>query len=126
MRNLGRCVWFQLKGIRATTMSAERLAAAERVTIAGLGVADVRYWFAHPEPVYLAVYLQALNQFLAEDIRDLVAQTASSQPHDQEGGGGAQPRTGRGAQGASRLCSAALRVSAAPARPLGFGASPSL
>lgn len=65
-------VWFQIKGIRASTMSADCLAASEKVAVAGLRVADVLYWFAHPEPVYLVVYLEALDQFLAEDVRDLV------------------------------------------------------
>jgi hypothetical protein len=40
--------------------------------VRGLPIEQVRYWFAHPEPVYLMVYLEALDRFLAEDVRDLV------------------------------------------------------
>lgn len=65
-------VWFQLKGIRATTMAAERLRAAETVSVRGLKVDHVRYWFAHPEPVYLGVYVEALERFVVEDVRYLV------------------------------------------------------
>ena len=40
--------------------------------IRDLPIEHLRYWFAHPEPVYLVVYLEALDRFLAEDVRDLV------------------------------------------------------
>lgn len=33
---------------------------------------DVRYWYAHPEPVYLVLYVEAQDRFLASDVRDLV------------------------------------------------------
>jgi hypothetical protein len=65
-------VWFQLKGIQASTLSADDLEAVERVPVSGLPVKQIEYWFAHPEPVYLAVYLEATKTFLAEDVRDLV------------------------------------------------------
>jgi len=45
---------------------------AEHVAARDLPIEHVRYWFAHPEPVYLIVYLQAVDRFLAEDVRDLV------------------------------------------------------
>ncbi len=65
-------VWFQAKGVHSATMPAERLRHAEIVVIRDLPIEHLRYWFAHPEPVYLVVYLEALDRFLAEDVRDLV------------------------------------------------------
>jgi hypothetical protein len=65
-------VWFQLKGIRAETIGAEEMRAAESVSVRRLKVEHVQYWFAHPEPVYLAVYLEALDRFVVEDVRYLV------------------------------------------------------
>jgi len=32
----------------------------------------VQFWFSSPEPVYLIVYLEAVDEFLAADVRDLV------------------------------------------------------
>jgi len=65
-------VWFQLKGIRSSTLGANWLADAEHVAVAGLRIEHLQYWFAHPEPVYLVVYLEAVDRFLAEDVRSLV------------------------------------------------------
>jgi hypothetical protein len=67
----GTKVWFQLKGIHATTLSAEQLAAdgyASRV----LRLEDLRFWYAAAEATYLVIYIEATGQFLAEDVRDIV------------------------------------------------------
>jgi hypothetical protein len=67
-RQLGQVrVWFQLKGVRAETIDALSLKEAGEVTIGGHAVDHLQYWFAHPEPVYLVVYVEALDRFLAED-----------------------------------------------------------
>jgi hypothetical protein len=77
-RQLGQVrVWFQLKGISAGTADVDHLREAGEVAVGGLAVEHLRYWFAHPEPVYLVVYVEALERFLAEDVRLLV---------DREGG----------------------------------------
>lgn len=68
----GARVWIQAKGIRATTVSIEELRDASDVTVKGLLVDHLRYWYVHPEPVYLAVYLEALDEFLIEDVRVLI------------------------------------------------------
>jgi Domain of unknown function (DUF4365) len=65
-------VWFQLKGIAQSTRSAEDLLASDSVPVAGLKTEHLGYWFAHPEPVYLVVFVEALDRFLAADVRDLV------------------------------------------------------
>jgi hypothetical protein len=65
-------VWFQLKGIAASTLARDELAHTPSVPASGLRLDHVEYWFAHPEPVYLVVYVEALERFLAADIRELV------------------------------------------------------
>jgi hypothetical protein len=65
-------VWFQLKGITESRLDAEELLTAETVAVTGLSTDHIKYWFAHPEPVYLVVFVEALDTFLAADIRDLV------------------------------------------------------
>jgi hypothetical protein len=42
-------VWFQLKGIRASSLSPEQLDEHDSVAVGGLSVDHIRYWFAHPE-----------------------------------------------------------------------------
>jgi hypothetical protein len=66
-------VWFQLKGLHSRTLSAERLAQAASVPVS-LDVEDIKKWYAAPEAVYIVVYLEARNEFIAEDLRDLVDQ----------------------------------------------------
>jgi hypothetical protein len=65
-------VWFQLKGIRSSTLDVAELTKAEEIAISRLSVEHIQYWASHPEPVYLAVYVEAIDQFFAEDVRDLV------------------------------------------------------
>lgn len=65
-------VWFQLKGIRESTLTGDQLRGMDDVPVGSLRIEHIRYWFAHPEPVYLVVYVEALDSFLAEDVRFLV------------------------------------------------------
>lgn len=65
-------VWFQIKGITKSRLGAEQLLKADTVAVTGLSTHHIGYWFAHPEPVYLVVFVDALDAFLAADIRDLV------------------------------------------------------
>ncbi len=65
-------VWFQAKGIEASTQSAEEVRGAQQVVLRDISIGQIRYWFSHPEPVYLVVYVEALDRFLAQDVRDLV------------------------------------------------------
>ena len=66
-------VWFQLKGFHSETFSAAGLAQMQAVPIS-LDVDDVGKWYAAPEAVYIVVYLEARNEFIGEDVRDLVDQ----------------------------------------------------
>jgi hypothetical protein len=35
-------------------------------------VNHLRFWYAAPEPVYLVVYVESVDLFIAEDVRDIV------------------------------------------------------
>src|SRR5258708_1627956 len=63
-------VWFQLKGIHASTLSLAEIEKADIVSIK-LNLDHLRFWYAAPEAVYLIVYLEATDEFLGADIRDL-------------------------------------------------------
>jgi hypothetical protein len=66
-------VWFQLKGVHRSTMSAEEFANADYVSVS-VGVEHLKYWFAAPEPVYLVVYVESVDRFIGIDVRELVEQ----------------------------------------------------
>jgi len=64
-------VWFQVKGKRTQTLSAEQFDAAPSVSTS-VKVEHLRYWFAAPEPVYLVVFIESKGLFVAEDVRVIV------------------------------------------------------
>jgi hypothetical protein len=72
-RPMASRVWFQLKGVHRSTMSAEEFANADHVCVS-VGVEHLKYWFAAPEPVYLVVYVESVERFIGIDIRELVEQ----------------------------------------------------
>jgi hypothetical protein len=64
-------VWFQVKGKRTTTMPLETFHDLSHVDVK-VAVGHLRFWSAAPEPVYLAVYIESADVFVAEDVRDIV------------------------------------------------------
>jgi hypothetical protein len=64
-------VWFQLKGVHAETITAADLARVGHVAIS-VRLDHLRFWYAAPEATYLVVYVEAIDRFLAEDVRDIV------------------------------------------------------
>lgn len=69
---VGARVWFQAKGFHDTTVSIGDYAEAEMITTPSLEMDHVRYWYNAPEPVYLVLYIESVDAFLAADVRDLV------------------------------------------------------
>jgi hypothetical protein len=65
-------IWIQAKGIRTATLSEERIAASACIAIKGVSIDQVLHWYAAAEPVYLVAYLEAIDTFLAQDVRHLV------------------------------------------------------
>jgi len=64
-------IWFQLKGLHAATLSSATFDAAEHVAVR-VRLDHLKFWFASPEPIYLATYVEAADLFLVEDVQDLV------------------------------------------------------
>lgn len=69
-------VWFQLKGHMQEAFPASRLASMALAPCPGLSVDTIRFWLASPEVVYLVVYLEATDEFIGEDVRDIVGRQA--------------------------------------------------
>lgn len=69
---VGARVWFQAKGFHDTTVTMVDYDEAETITTPSLEMDHVRYWYNAPEPVYLVLYIEAANKFLAADVRELV------------------------------------------------------
>lgn len=65
-------VWFQLKGYHASTLSKEEYESKEFISYAGVKVEQVKFWYASPEPIYFTVYVESMDLFLSEDVRDIV------------------------------------------------------
>jgi hypothetical protein len=64
-------VWFQAKGKMAGTLPLKTYRAAQTVAVK-VKVDHLRFWVAAPEPVYLVVYVESGDEFIAEDVRDIV------------------------------------------------------
>lgn len=69
---VGARVWFQAKGFHDTTLTKADYTEAEAVTTPSLEMDHVRYWYNAPEPVYLVLYIESADAFLAADVRDLI------------------------------------------------------
>jgi hypothetical protein len=67
----GTKVWFQLKGMHTETVTADDLARTGHVALS-VRLDHLRFWYAAPEATYLVVYVEALDRFLSEDVRDIV------------------------------------------------------
>jgi hypothetical protein len=65
-------VWLQAKGVTTQTMPVATATALTEIPVRGLPVEAVRFWYAAAEPVYLVVYVEALDEFFAEDVREVV------------------------------------------------------
>ncbi len=64
-------VWFQLKGIRSSTLTSDNFTTFSEVPL-DLEIEKLRFWYASPEAIYLVVYIECADIFLAEDVRDIV------------------------------------------------------
>jgi hypothetical protein len=64
-------VWFQLKGIHAGTLPRGEFDHAEYVNHS-VQIEHLRAWYQAPEAVYLVLYIESADLFLAEDVREIV------------------------------------------------------
>jgi hypothetical protein len=68
-------VWFQLKGIQENTLSYQQYENAKSISLGGVPIEHLKFWYASPEPVYLAVYIESVDVFIVEDVRSIVLRT---------------------------------------------------
>lgn len=64
-------VWFQVKGKHERTLPLDEFEASSTVP-ASVRSDYVDHWISAPEPVYLAIYVESADVFIAEDVRDIV------------------------------------------------------
>lgn len=64
-------IWFQLKGIHAKTLSKKKLLKDCYATVT-MPVDYMRYYYLMSEPVFLAVYLEAIDTFIVAPFRNVV------------------------------------------------------
>jgi hypothetical protein len=64
-------VWYRFKGIHAGTLSLEEFESSADVPI-DLKIQHLRQWYRSPDSVYLVVYVESADCFLAVDTRSLV------------------------------------------------------
>lgn len=71
-RNMSQTrIWFQAKGKQTATLPNAEFARLDTVDVS-VPIDHVRFWYGSPEPVYLIVYIESADLFLAEDVRDIV------------------------------------------------------
>jgi hypothetical protein len=53
-------IWFQLKGIHSETLPINQYKRTKQISIT-IKLDHLKFWFASPEPIYLVVYVEAIN-----------------------------------------------------------------
>jgi len=64
-------VWFQFKGFQATTITREKFETLNFISYS-VRVKDVKFWYASAEPIYLTIYMECVDSFYCEDVRNIV------------------------------------------------------
>jgi hypothetical protein len=66
-------VWFQMKGVMATTLTKEDVEKKKSISIS-IDTRHLSFWYAQVTPTYLVVYVGALDRFLIINIKDWVSE----------------------------------------------------
>jgi hypothetical protein len=64
-------VWFQFKGQSLKTLTKEKFDRSDEI-VESVEIDHLRQWYRYPEPVYLTVYIEAVNDFFVIDVKQLV------------------------------------------------------
>ncbi|MBU7582828.1 MAG: hypothetical protein KAF91_07940 [Nostoc sp. TH1S01] len=64
-------IWFQLKGKHKGTLPLRQYEESETIDLS-ISIEQLKFWYASPEAVYLAVYVESADVFVIEDVRDIV------------------------------------------------------
>lgn len=67
-------VWFQMKGVMATTLTKERFESEKFVNLS-MSVEHLRHWFLDKEPTHLVVYIESADKFLVMNLQEYIAKT---------------------------------------------------
>jgi hypothetical protein len=65
-------VWFQMKGIQASTLTEAEFREVKKATVQ-LEVSHLRFWYIAPDPTFLAVYVESVDDFLVLNLKRYVA-----------------------------------------------------
>lgn len=68
-------VWFQLKGVMASTRNKASFAKEREIKVP-IDVPHLRFWYLFPHPVFLVVYVEALDEFVVLDVKHWVTNKA--------------------------------------------------
>lgn len=64
-------VWFQMKGIQASTLSDAEHDSSDKVKIS-IRTEHLRFWYIAPETTYLVVYVEAVDRFFVTNAQSYV------------------------------------------------------
>jgi hypothetical protein len=64
-------VWFQFKGQGRTTLTREAFDSSDDIAVS-VEIDHLRQWYRYSEPVYLTIYVEAVDDFFAVDVKQLV------------------------------------------------------
>ncbi len=64
-------IWFQFKGVMAMTLPLAKFESTETISLL-LQISHLRQWYRSPEPVYLVVYVESADKFLAVDTKTFI------------------------------------------------------
>lgn len=67
-------VWFQMKGLMATTLTKDQFESAKSVSLS-MDIEHLRHWFLDEEPTHLVVYVESVDQFLVMNLQEYIAET---------------------------------------------------
>jgi hypothetical protein len=65
-------IWFQIKGKHQSSLAAEQYGLTTEIAVPDITLDLARFWYASPEAVYLVVYVESVDLFVAEDVRDVI------------------------------------------------------
>ena len=66
-------IWFQMKGIMASTFSKDDYEKCKDISIS-LKVNHLRYWYMQPMPTYLALYIESVDKFFITNLQRYAAE----------------------------------------------------
>jgi len=64
-------VWFQMKGIMASTLSRQQIEVDNTVRLS-LNIEHLRHWYLDKEPTHLVVYVESTDQFLVMNLQEYI------------------------------------------------------